>query len=225
MFLSLLLPTALFFFHLIAINSFVFFTTRMKKKELEIRLEKLADLSDPAAEKEQYSTPATVASELLHFAFMNGDLEDRVVYDLGCGNGILGIGAKLLGAKEVVGIDSDLQAIEVARANSERIGVAVEFKGCDVREVERKGDTVVMNPPFGAQRENRHADRIFLEKAFEIAHVVYAILNAGSEPFLRAFLPQAVIVRFPVAFPLKRRFWFHKKDKKVMVVDIYKMAI
>jgi putative methylase len=197
----------------------------MKKKELEIRLEKLADLSDPDAEKEQYSTPATVASELLHFAFMNGDLEDRIVYDLGCGNGILGIGAKLLGAKEVVGIDKDERAIAVARANSERIGVAVEFKRCDVREVKGKGDTVVMNPPFGAQRENRHADRIFLEKAFEIAHVVYSIHNAGSESFLRVLLPRAAIVRFPVAFPLKRRFWFHKKEKKVIEVDIYRMAI
>lgn len=197
----------------------------MKKKELEILLEKLADLSDPDAEKEQYSTPATVASELLHFAFMNADIEDRTVYDLGCGNGILGIGAKLLGAKYVVGIDNDLRAIEVARANSERMGVVVDFYSCDVQEVEGKTDTVVMNPPFGAQRENRHADRIFLQKAFELAHVVYTILNAGSEPFLKGFLPQAAIVRFPVAFPQKRRFRFHKKDKKVIAVDIYKIEI
>jgi len=195
----------------------------MKKKELEILLERVEDIKESDVEREQYSTPATVASELLHFAFMNGDIEDHVVFDLGCGNGILGIGAKLLGAKEVVGIDSDGKVIEVANANSKRLGVEVEFRRCDVREVVGHGDTVVMNPPFGAQRRNRHADRIFLEKAFEIAPVVYSIHNVGSEPFLRSFVPPVAIVRFPVAFPLKRRFWFHKKEKKFIEVDIYRM--
>ncbi len=195
----------------------------MKKKELEIMLERVEDIKEPDADKEQYSTPATVASELLHFAFMNGDIENRVVYDLGCGNGILGIGAKLLGAKEVVGIDSDKKVIAVANANSKRLGVKVEFKRCDVREVVGRGDTVVMNPPFGAQRKNIHADRIFLEKAFEIAPVVYSIHNVGSELFIRSFVPHVAIVRFPVAFPLKKRFWFHKKEKKFIKVDIYRM--
>ncbi|MCW3129976.1 MAG: METTL5 family protein [Methanophagales archaeon] len=197
----------------------------MKKKELEILLETVEDILEPDADREQYSTPATVASELLHFAFMNRDIEDRVVYDLGCGNGILGIGAKLLGAKEVVGIDSDRKVIEVANANSKRLGVEIEFRRCDVREVKGKGDTVVMNPPFGAQRKNIHADRLFLEKAFEIAPVVYSIHNAGSESFLRSFIPHATILRFPVAFPLKRRFWFHKKEEKFIGVDIYRMEI
>jgi len=196
---------------------------KMKKKELAILLERVEDIEEPDADIEQYSTPATVASELLYFAFMNGDIKDQVVYDLGCGNGILGIGAKVLGAKEVIGIDSAEKMIEVAQTNSEKLGVKVEFRRCDVREVEGKGDTVVMNPPFGAQRKNRHADRIFLEKALELAPVVYSILNAGSESFIKSFLPSATIRHFPVAFPLKRRFWFHKKDKKFIGVDIYRI--
>ncbi|MHC1599609.1 MAG: METTL5 family protein [Candidatus Methanospirareceae archaeon] len=195
----------------------------MKKKELEILLERVEDIPEPDADREQYSTPATVASELLYFAFMNGDIEDRVVYDLGCGNGILGIGAKVLGAKTVIGIDSDEKAIAVANRNSKRLGVEVEFRQEDVREVPGKCDTVVMNPPFGAQKKNRHADRLFLEKAFEIAPVVYSILNAGSGPFLRSFVPFAAIHHFPIAFPLKRRFGFHKKDRKFIPVDIYRV--
>ena len=196
----------------------------MKKKELEILLERLEDIPEPDVDREQYSTPATIASELLHFAFMNGDIAGRVVYDLGCGNGILGIGAKLLGAQEVIGIDSDATAIEIALRNSKRLGVAVEFRECDVRSVKGEGDTVVMNPPFGAQRQNRHADRVFLQIALEIAPVVYAILNTGSEPFVRSIVPSAVIQRFSVAFTLKRRFWFHKKDKKAITVDIYRIG-
>jgi putative methylase len=195
----------------------------MKKKELEIMLERVEDIPTPDADSEQYSTPATVAAELLHFAFMNGDIEGRTVYDLGCGNGILGIGAKVLGARTVIGIDRDEKALEVARLNCKKLDVAVEFRRGDVRAVEGEGDTVVMNPPFGAQKQNRHADRAFLDKALEIAPVVYSILNAGSEPFIRSLLPSATIQRFPVAFPLKRRFWFHKKDRKVIRVDVYRV--
>ncbi|MBN1762328.1 MAG: methyltransferase [Methanomicrobia archaeon] len=195
----------------------------MKKKELEIMLERVDDVPTPDAESEQYATPATVAAELLHFAFMNGDIEGRTVYDLGCGNGILGIGAKVLGAHAVIGIDRDEKALEVALQNCKKLGVEVEFMKCDVRAVEGEGDTVVMNPPFGAQRQNRHADRVFLEKALAIAPVVYSILNAGSEPFVRSILPSVTIQRFPVAFPLKRRFWFHKKDRKVIQADIYRI--
>ncbi len=195
----------------------------MKKKELAILLEKVEDITEPDVTEEQYSTPATVASELLHFAFMHGDIANQVVYDLGCGDGILGIGAKLLGAKTVVGIDSDEKVIEVAQSNSKSLGVEVSFRRSDVREVKGEADTVVMNPPFGAQRKNRHADRFFLEKAFELAPVVYSIHNAGSESFLRSFVPHAAIVRLPVVFPLKRRFWFHKKEKKFIDVDIYRM--
>ena len=195
----------------------------MKKKELEILLERVEDIEEPDADREQYATPAPVASELLYFAFMNGDIRDRLIYDLGCGTGILGIGAKLLGAKTVIGIDSDERMIEVAEANGKRLGVHVEFRSCDVREVEGRGDTVVMNPPFGAQRKDRHADRIFLKKALEIAPVIYAILNAGSESFIKSFVPSASVQHFPVGFALKRRFSFHKKDTKFIPVDIYRI--
>lgn len=195
----------------------------MKKKDLEILLERVEDITEPDEDSEQYATPAPIAAELLYFAFMNGDIDGRVVYDLGCGNGILGIGAKVCGARAVIGIDQDEKAIEVALLNCKKLGVEVEFRRCDVRAVEGEGDTVVMNPPFGAQRKNRHADRIFLEKACEIAPIVYAILNAGSEPFVKKLAPTATVQRFPVAFPLKRRFWFHKKDRKVIQVDIYRI--
>jgi ribosomal protein L11 methyltransferase len=48
----------------------------------------------------------------------------RSVLDYGCGSGILAMVAKKLGAGEVAGVDIDPQAIESARANSERNGVA-----------------------------------------------------------------------------------------------------
>ncbi len=197
--------------------------TRLRKKNLEILLEQLEDVKHPSALEEQYSTPPALAAELLTIASLHGDIEDRVVYDLGSGNGILAIGAKLLGAKRAVGIERDRHAVEVARRNSQKLDVVVEFVICDVRALHTRCDTVVMNPPFGAQRANRHADRIFLKKALEIAPIVYSIHNANSEQFLRQFVHPATVTRFPTSFWLKRRFWFHKKDRVNIPVDLYRI--
>jgi ribosomal protein L11 methyltransferase len=45
------------------------------------------------------------------------------VMDFGCGSGILGIAAALLGAKQIVCVDIDPQALTATRANAERNGV------------------------------------------------------------------------------------------------------
>lgn len=46
--------------------------------------------------------------------------------DFGCGSGILAIAALLLGAREAVGTDIDVQAIEASRDNAQRNGIADE---------------------------------------------------------------------------------------------------
>ncbi|MFV3318138.1 50S ribosomal protein L11 methyltransferase [Pseudomonas sp. BNK-43-a] len=48
------------------------------------------------------------------------------VLDFGCGSGILAIAALLLGAREAVGTDIDVQAIEASRDNAQRNGIADE---------------------------------------------------------------------------------------------------
>jgi len=45
------------------------------------------------------------------------DNSELVLADIGCGSGILGIGAVLLGAKKVYGVDNDPLAVESARGN------------------------------------------------------------------------------------------------------------
>lgn len=54
--------------------------------------------------------------------------------DLGCGTGMLGIGAALMGAGLVVGFDVDPAALEIAARNAEAVGVEpqMEFVLCDV---------------------------------------------------------------------------------------------
>ena len=52
------------------------------------------------------------------------NLTNKTVVDFGCGSGILAIAALKLGAKRVIGIDIDPQAIQASLANAERNGVA-----------------------------------------------------------------------------------------------------
>ncbi|MFF7707717.1 50S ribosomal protein L11 methyltransferase [Pseudomonas sp. NPDC007930] len=53
-------------------------------------------------------------------------LGGQQVLDFGCGSGILAIAALLLGAREAVGTDIDVQALEASRDNAERNGIAPE---------------------------------------------------------------------------------------------------
>src|SRR5512136_1668616 len=129
----------------------------MKLKQLEMTLQRVRGFSRPQAALEQYQTPAPLAARLLYHALMKGDIEGKRVCDLGCGTGVLAIGAALVGAESVTGIEIDEKAVEVATANAALLDAEVTFIVADVNDPglpERIGscDTVVMNPPFGAQK-------------------------------------------------------------------------
>ena len=66
------------------------------------------------------------------------------VLDIGCGSGILGITAMKLGAKKVVGVDIDPQAIQASKENSIVNKTEVIWMQSD-NEIEFKGDLVVAN--------------------------------------------------------------------------------
>jgi len=195
----------------------------MKQRKLEMLLEELENFSDPELELEQYQTPPLLAAELLHFAYMQGDLDDSV-QDLGCGTGILAIGAKLLGARTVVGYDTDQKALDIANKNAEKLGVEVEFVLSDITDVTGHVKTTVMNPPFGARVKGR--DRPFLSSALRTSEVIYSIHNRGSLAFIQKFIKPAVITHSYVAkFPIKRTFDFHKKEREVIEVEIYRIKV
>ena len=55
------------------------------------------------------------------------NLKNQTVLDYGCGSGILAIAAKKLGAKHVVGVDIDTQAIIASNYNAEQNQVSIAF--------------------------------------------------------------------------------------------------
>ncbi len=65
------------------------------------------------------------ASTFLCLQWLAGlDLKDKVVIDYGCGSGMLGVAALLLGAKYVYATDIDPQAVLATKQNAELNGVA-----------------------------------------------------------------------------------------------------
>jgi putative methylase len=147
-----------------------------RKSDLEIILSRIKPHPTPTTNLEQYTISADAAATMLYIAaYSNRDIVDKTVLDLGCGTGRLAIGAALLGAKEVVGVDLDKTAVKTAFENSLATGVKerTQWVVADVDSVRGCFDTVLENPPFGVQK--RGADRKFLAKALELARVTYSI--------------------------------------------------
>jgi release factor glutamine methyltransferase len=90
----------------------------------------------------------TPVSDLLGTAVIDEARAGERVLDMGTGSGVNGILAARAGA-EVLGVDINPAAVEAARANAERNGVAAEFAVSDVfSAVEGDFDLVVIDPPF-----------------------------------------------------------------------------
>ena len=217
----------------------------IRKIDLELFLDKVAEQPTPQAHLEQYTISPQIAAIMLYIAaYTNNHLIGKSLLDLGCGTGRLALGAAFLGAKTVVGIDIDGLAIKIARQNSIQMGLteSINWINSDIAAIRGKFDTVVQNPPFGVQ--TRQADRPFLVKALEVGQVVYSLHNhprvdenlirrlksgqgfiqVNPSLFLQRFIDkhggriQAVYV-LPMTIP--KMFDFHKKTKHTFLIDLY----
>lgn len=201
----------------------------VRKRDLERALSQIEIHPLPNAYLEQYTTPSDVAAEALYLAaYVYGDVVDKTVVDLGCGTGRLAIGAALLGAKEVFGVDVDEVAVRVAQKNAEKMGV--KEKTCwivaDVDVVKGAFDTVLQNPPFGVQR--RRADRRFMSKSLELSSTIYSFHKGGegNREFIKRFIERhggRITNIFPLKMEIPRMFKFHTKKKKITQVDLYRI--
>jgi len=198
----------------------------MKKAELERILETLEALPRPRSEREQYATPAGIAADVAYIAAGRSDLLDRAVLDAGCGHGVLAIAAALLGSRDVLGVDVDPDAIEVARRNARKAGVEVAWRVADVRGLGGTFDTVLMNPPFGSQQP--HADLPFLDTSLRLGRVVYSFHNAKARRFVERRIASRggrITDRLDYAFPIRRTFAFHRKDVRSVPVVLFRTEV
>lgn len=200
------------------------------KSQLAITLSKLSVFEKPQLLKEQYATDSETAADALWFAYMNGDIEGRVVADLGCGTGLLGIAALLLGAGKAYFVDSDKDALAIAKKNiaaaaGEELAAKAAITNCDVAAFSQKVDTIVQNPPFGTKQ--KHADRQFLLEAFKVADVIYSFHKAETADFVRKIAADngfKVTNILPMQLQLKPTYQFHRSRMRRVKVGLFRLA-
>ena len=166
----------------------------MRPKHLAIKLSKLAPHPCKDVSLEQYATEGDLASYWMLAVDELDGFEQSTVVDMGAGNGILGIGALLLGASKVIFVETDPAALEAIETNIDALEKNLQGRaelwpatvGLDELPLEDV-DIIVMNPPWGVQREK--ADRAFLEAAFgskaASIHVLHSDKATHLEPMAR----------------------------------------
>ena len=70
--------------------------------------------------------------------------ENKTCLDLGCGSGILAMGAAKLGL-DAVGVDIEPAAIVSANENAKRNGLLISFSQTDIADIDQQFDVVVAN--------------------------------------------------------------------------------
>lgn len=202
------------------------------RRRLAQELGVVAGFEDPRAPLEQYHTPPDLAAHIVHVADLQGDIEDAVVVDLGCGTGMLALGAALRAPSAVIGIDIDPAPLSTALENERRVGATASVdwvRGDATRRPLCPEDpvTVLMNPPFGAQDGNEGIDRSFLETATDIASVSYSVHNAGSQSFVEAFAGDnggEVTHSFAAEFELPHQYDHHRDHSRQIDTEVFRIV-
>ena len=190
------------------------------KNKLAIELSKLHGFQNPKLLLEQYSLDSETASFILWTAFLNKDIENKIIADLGSGPGIIALGCLLLGAKKVYLVEKDKEAFEISKQNIK--DKRAVFLNQDIQDFNQKVDVVIQNPPFGTK--TKHADKEFLEKAMSLSSTIYSLHKITSHNFIQAltkyhgFKVEKII---PIKVNLKKTFKFHTKKKQAIELGIW----
>lgn len=213
------------------------------RKELSIFLSRLEVFEKAKPQLEQYPCDGNVAAELLWKANLNQDILDKKIIDIGCGTGILGIGALVLGAKEVEFIDIDSSVQKILERNikfteeyfDESLEGLWKFVQKDIindQEIIKKNENeytkicIIMNPPFGTRK--KHADKKFLIGAKQRGQTIYTIHKTSTEGFISAFCrDEGINITWQerTSFPIKNTMSQHRKKLERIEVTLYSLKI
>ena len=194
-------------------------TSTMRLRKLSMSLSRLEIRDQLDASLEQYVTPGDLASRWLFDIQSFGDLPRgcRVV-DLGSGNGILGIGASILGASYVKFVETDKELCKLNRRNAESILKEGTFEVCNQRVgVDNLDisdyDLIISNPPWGRLKEG--ADSDFLHEISIFGACTHIMHSANAKHIGKRFkdLGWEVDKYAEADFPLTASYSHHKMNR------------
>jgi len=192
----------------------------LTKSGLAIELSRIMVFDNADIKLEQYPTDSEIAATVLWDAFVKGDIEDKIIADLGAGTGILGIGALLLGAKFVSFIEKDPGAVHLLRINLAGFDEKkYEIVAKDINDFSDSTDVVIQNPPFGTKE--KHADIEFLNKAFLLSDIIYSFHKTSTLEYIKQIVEKNrynIDQIMDFRFPLKQTQAFHKR--KIHRIDV-----
>lgn len=203
----------------------------MKLKQLESNLQQVEEFENPKILLEQYPTRPHIAACMLHTMQASfGDLENKHVADLGCGCGVLSVGAVMLGAGSVTGFDIDMDALELFQENIAEFDIDnVDIVQCDVKDISdvcgTKFDTVVMNPPFGTKHKG--IDMVFVRKGLDLANVVYSLHKTSTREHIQKKAAEwgvEIKVIAELRYDLPSTYKHHKKSSVDIQVDFIRFS-
>ncbi len=203
----------------------------VSRKKLEIVLQNLKEMENPKPELEQYSiTPQGASTILSIISNTYNDIQNKMIGDLGCGTGLLAIGAALLGAKQVIGVDIDRRQLDIADQNAKTLNIfdKIRWVQMNIQDFNITVDVIIQNPPFGVQKRDRGMDSIFLKKAMRNAPIIYSIHKSGTknQTFLRNLIQnqQAIVdAIIPLQIVIPHLFEFHQKKSYPVQIDLYRI--
>ena len=191
----------------------------MRLRNLGMALSKLEGKENLEASLEQYSTPGDLASRWLFDIMAFGDLTSGCrVLDLGSGNGILGIGAVMLGAGYVTLVEADETFCEIAETNAEKnlqdenydiINQVIGVDALNLGDI----DLIITNPPWGRLSEG--ADACFLDLISSLGVTTHVMHSAKAKHIQKIFenLNWTVEKYGEADFPLPASYGHHKMHR------------
>lgn len=206
---------------------------RIKLRALEECLQELEGFESPKVKLEQYVTRPHIAARMLHMIETNfGDLDGKLVADLGCGCGVLAVGAGILGAQHVVGFEIDPAALRTFNENIQEMELnTIDSVLCDVTNslpgnLSGRFDCVVMNPPFGTNRKG--TDIEFLQVALSLTRgSVYSLHKTSTREHVLKKAKQFGVnaqVLAELRYDLPATYKFHKKASVDIEVDFIRFS-
>jgi putative methylase len=198
---------------------------QIRKHDLTIKLQRVNPHPRPKVALEQYTIPADLAAEILFTAcYVHDDIEGKFILDLGTGTGRLALGAAILGAGYVVGIDIDPVSVSAASKSSEILDADVDWVLGNIETIRGHAQTVLMNPPFGTKQP--HADIQFLQCGLDLGDVVYSIHKSSTREFLNGWLQEKGFQCERITntkMEIKHQFPFHRKPRGFVEVDVLRI--